>query len=56
MIGTHAEVLGSLLLDGNDGIGRDGSGIDGGAIYTASFSQFELHPGGSISLLNNAGV
>ena len=50
------EVFGDLVFTGNDGSGRYGSGIDGGAIYTTSFSQIELWQGANISLVDNTGV
>ena len=57
LIGTRAEVFGVLdFNDNNGGGGRDGTGIDGGAIYTTSFSQIFLHEGANISLVGNTGV
>lgn len=56
LIGTLAKVFGALVFAENDGSGKGGSGIDGGAIYTTSFSQVELHQGASIALTDNVGV
>ena len=50
------EVTGDLLFMDNDGNGRDGSGVDGGSLYTTSFAQVELKRGANVSFIHNVGV
>ena len=56
VIGAHVEVTGDLLFMGSDGSGRDGRGVDGGALYTTSFAQVELKQGANLSFIANRGV